>query len=114
MINRVLINDVIVQACEVYEISRADLLGERRTRKIARPRQRAMYVAKKLTGRSYPYIGERFGGRDHTTVMHACQMTEERIQSDPEEAVAVQALLMRFAWATPAGPATSEELRAAA
>ena len=54
-----------------YNVSRADLLSSRRTANVVRPRQVAMYLAKTLTLRSLPEIGRRFGGRDHTTVLHA-------------------------------------------
>ncbi len=66
-----------------FGISMDDLLSKRRARTIARPRQIAMYVCKKLTTRSLPDIGRRFGGRDHTTVIHAVKKIEELRASDP-------------------------------
>jgi chromosomal replication initiator protein len=57
-------------------MKQADLLSERRNRAIARPRQAAMWLAKQLTTRSLPDIGRRFGGRDHTTVLHAVRRIE--------------------------------------
>ena len=57
--------------CEAFSISLTDMTSKRRARIVARPRQVAMYLSKKLTKRSLPDIGRRFGGRDHTTVMHA-------------------------------------------
>ena len=63
-------------------VSKADLLSSRRTRTIVRPRQIAMYLAKILTPRSLPEIGRRFGGRDHTTVLHAVRKIEELINGD--------------------------------
>lgn len=58
---------------EYYKIKLSDLLSKRRNRSVARPRQVAMYLAKQLTTKSLPEIGEAFGGRDHTTVLHACK-----------------------------------------
>ena len=57
-------------------MKQADLISERRNRAIARPRQAAMWLAKQLTTRSLPDIGRRFGGRDHTTVLHAVRRIE--------------------------------------
>jgi hypothetical protein len=57
--------------CQFYGVSKIDLLSKRRTANICRPRQIAMYLAKTLTFRSLPEVGRKFGGRDHTTVLHA-------------------------------------------
>jgi chromosomal replication initiator protein len=65
-----------------YKIRVADLLSARRTRSITRPRQMAMALAKELTSHSLPEIGEAFGGRDHTTVLHACRKINELKESD--------------------------------
>ena len=67
---------------EYYKVRIADLLSKRRTRSIARPRQVAMALAKELTNHSLPEIGDAFGGRDHTTVLHACRKVTELSQSD--------------------------------
>ncbi len=67
---------------EYYKIRIADLLSNRRTRSITRPRQMAMALAKTLTRHSLPEIGNAFGGRDHTTVLHACRKIEELRQED--------------------------------
>ena len=64
------------------EIGVADVLSARRTRSITRPRQIAMALAKELTSHSLPEIGEAFGGRDHTTVLHACRKINELKESD--------------------------------
>ena len=64
----------------------------RRARNVARPRQVAMYLAKQLTSRSLPEIGRKFGGRDHTTVMHAVRKIEEIIGEDPSFAQDVEIL----------------------
>lgn len=68
---------------EEFEITLDDMVSKRRARVVARPRQVAMYLSKKLTKRSLPDIGRRFGGRDHTTVMHAVKRIEELRQDDP-------------------------------
>jgi chromosomal replication initiator protein len=73
---------------DYYKVRVADLLSKRRSRSVARPRQVAMALAKELTNHSLPEIGDAFGGRDHTTVMHACKRikelrdSEQRIQED--------------------------------
>lgn len=69
---------------EYYKIKVSDLHSKRRSRSVARPRQVAMAIAKELTSHSLPEIGDAFGGRDHTTVLHACRKVEELSQSDPD------------------------------
>lgn len=69
---------------EYYKIKVADLNSKRRNRSVARPRQVAMYLAKDLTNHSLPEIGNAFGGRDHTTVLHACRKIKELIDSDAD------------------------------
>ena len=69
---------------EYYKIKLSDLLSKRRSRSVARPRQLAMALAKELTNHSLPEIGEAFGGRDHTTVLHACRKIRELQHRDPE------------------------------
>ncbi len=69
---------------EYYKIKVADLLSKRRNRSVARPRQTAMALAKELTNHSLPEIGDAFGGRDHTTVLHACRMIAGLRQSDAD------------------------------
>lgn len=69
---------------EYYKIKVADLLSKRRNRSVARPRQTAMALAKELTNHSLPEIGDAFGGRDHTTVLHACRMIKGLRQSDAD------------------------------
>lgn len=69
---------------EYYKIKVADLLSKRRNRSVARPRQMAMALAKELTNHSLPEIGDAFGGRDHTTVLHACRVIAEFRQSDAD------------------------------
>jgi|SRR3989338_893327 len=79
---RVKVEDIQRVVCHQYNISRSDMLSARRTANIVRPRQIAMYLAKTLTLRSLPEIGRRFGGRDHTTVLHAVRKIEGLVGSD--------------------------------
>jgi chromosomal replication initiator protein len=79
---RVTIEDIQKRVAEHYNIRLADMYSARRARAVARPRQVAMYLAKQLTTRSLPEIGRKFGGRDHTTVMHAVRKIEELRQLD--------------------------------
>ena len=66
-----------------YKIRVSDMYSKRRTRSVTRPRQLAMALCKELTNHSYPEIGDAFGGRDHTTILHACRKIEELKESDP-------------------------------
>ncbi len=72
----VTIDNIQKTVAEYYKIKVADLLSKRRSRSVARPRQMAMALAKELTNHSLPEIGDAFGGRDHTTVLHACRKIE--------------------------------------
>ncbi|WP_217898322.1 chromosomal replication initiator protein DnaA [Tropicimonas sediminicola] len=74
---KVTVEEIQRKVSEHYNMRLSDMIGPKRHRTIARPRQMAMYLAKKLTSRSLPEIGKRFGGRDHTTVMHAVKRIEE-------------------------------------
>ena len=67
---------------EYFKVRISDLLSKRRTRSIARPRQMAMALSKELTDHSLPEIGDAFGGRDHTTVIHACRKIAELRETD--------------------------------
>ena len=78
------IDEIQRKVAEYYGLKVADLLSERRAREVARPRQIAMYLAKKMTPRSLPEIGRRFGKRDHTTVMHAVKRVEQLRGDDRE------------------------------
>ncbi|CAJ0990712.1 chromosomal replication initiator protein DnaA [Pantoea sp. Nvir] len=73
----VTIDNIQKTVAEYYKIKVADLLSHRRSRSVARPRQMAMAMAKELTNHSLPEIGDAFGGRDHTTVLHACRKIEQ-------------------------------------
>ena len=66
--------------CDYFSLTSKDLLGHRRDRKIVQPRQIAMYLCKELTGASFPEIGNEFGGKDHTTVMHSCRKVEGSLE----------------------------------
>ena len=85
---QVTIENIQKMTAEYYKIRVADLLSKRRNRSVARPRQVAMAISKELTNHSLPEIGDAFGGRDHTTVLHACRKikelreTEQRIEED--------------------------------
>ena len=78
---RVTIEDIQKRVAEHFNIRLADMHSPRRARAVARPRQVAMYLAKQMTTRSLPEIGRKFGGRDHTTVMHAVKRVEELRQT---------------------------------
>ncbi|MGI6244796.1 MAG: chromosomal replication initiator protein DnaA [Pseudochelatococcus sp.] len=79
---RVKIEDIQKLVASRYNVSRADILSERRTAAVVKPRQIAMYLSKILTLRSLPEIGRRFGGRDHTTVLHAVRKIEKLVADD--------------------------------
>ena len=81
-VKRVRIEDIQKAVARHYNVSRNDILSNRRTRIIVRPRQVAMYLSKVMTPRSLPEIGRRFGGRDHTTVLHAVRKIEGLIKED--------------------------------
>ena len=80
---QVSIDNIQRTVAEYYKIKVADLLSKRRTRVVTRPRQIAMSLAKELTNHSLPEIGDAFGGRDHTTVLHACKKIIELQETDP-------------------------------
>ena len=69
---------------EAFGLSRDELLSTSRAARLAWPRQVAMYLAREHTGETLPAIGARFAGRNHTTVLHACRRTAERMAADPE------------------------------
>nr|WP_235919233.1 chromosomal replication initiator protein DnaA [Aureimonas psammosilenae] len=79
---RVRVEDILKFVSRHYNVSKTDILSARRTRSIVRPRQIAMYLAKTMTPRSLPEIGRRFGGRDHTTVLHAVRKIEAERLAD--------------------------------
>jgi chromosomal replication initiator protein len=86
------VGEIQSAACEHFGLSTDELLSSARTARIAWPRQVAMYLARELTGESLPSIGRHFGGRDHTTVLHAWRRTTARIAADAESREAVEKL----------------------
>ncbi|MBT3170307.1 MAG: chromosomal replication initiator protein DnaA [Rhodospirillaceae bacterium] len=89
---RITIEEIQRRVAEHYNIKLSEMSSERRARAVARPRQVAMFLSKQLTSRSLPEIGRKFGGRDHTTVMHAVRRIEELRQSDAAIAEDVELL----------------------
>ncbi len=81
---KVTIEEIQRKVAEHYNVRLSDMIGPKRQRTIARPRQIAMYLAKQLTQRSLPEIGRRFGGRDHTTIMHGVRRIEELMATDSQ------------------------------
>ena len=81
---RITIEDIQRAVCAHYRIDKTEMASQRRTRCVARPRQVAMYLAKELTPRSFPEIGRRFGGRDHSTVIHAVKTIESLRSGDAD------------------------------
>jgi chromosomal replication initiator protein len=93
---RVTVDQIQKTVAEHYQLKQADLISERRARVVARPRQVAMWLAKQITTRSLPDIGRRFGGRDHTTVLHAVRRIEALKAEDPQIARDVDVLLRKL------------------
>lgn len=93
---RIRVEDIQRAVARTYNIAKSDLLSARRTANVVRPRQIGMYLAKTLTPKSLPEIGRRFGGRDHTTVLHAVRKIAALIQRDPMLAEEVTSLEMQL------------------
>ncbi len=93
---RITVDDIQKAASEYFGLKQADLISERRNRSVARPRQAAMWLAKQLTTRSLPDIGRRFGGRDHTTVLHAVRRIEALKADDPVLTRDLEALIRKL------------------
>jgi chromosomal replication initiator protein len=85
--------EIKAATCQRYELTADELVSRSRVARVAWPRQLAIYLARELTGESLPSIGRQFGGRDHTTVMHAHRRTSSRIAGDERSREAVQSLL---------------------
>jgi chromosomal replication initiator protein len=79
---QITVDNIQKTVAEYYKIRMADMLSKRRSRSIARPRQVAMALARELTNHSLPEIGDAFGGRDHTTVLHACDRVKDLRETD--------------------------------
>src|SRR6056297_2069762 len=92
-VNIELIKDVVV---DYYNLKEADMTSKKRTQKIAFPRQIAMYLSRELTDLSLPHIGEDFGGRDHTTVIHAYNKIEQKIEEDNEFEKVINKLISKI------------------
>jgi chromosomal replication initiator protein len=89
----VTIDNILRVVADYYKLSYSDLKGKKRTKNIVFPRQVAMYIAREITEYSTTELGFEFGGRDHTTVMHACQKIEESLKLDPNLDSKIQALV---------------------
>lgn len=90
---KVTMDEILKQTCIYYKLRQVDLISQNRQRAIARPRQMAMYLCKRLTQRSLPEIGKKFGGRDHTTILYGVRKIEELMQADSQ--IAEDAELLR-------------------
>ena len=93
---RITVDEIQKTVADHFSLKQADLLSERRTRAVARPRQIAMWLCKQHTTRSYPDIGRRFGGRDHTTVLHGVRKIEELMAQDDQIARDVETLTRKL------------------
>ena len=93
---RITIDEIQRTVCQFYRIDRAEMSSKRRARAVVRPRQVAMYLAKVLTPRSYPEIGRKFGGRDHSTVIHAVRLSEDLRKRDADMDGDVRSLLRQL------------------
>lgn len=84
------------EVCSYYNIEMSELLSKKRNKQLVVPRQVAMFLCRKFTDASYPQIGDQFGGRDHTTVIHAAEKVEKELHSDPELAATIDELSKRL------------------
>jgi len=84
------------EVCSYYNIEMSELLSKKRNKQLVVPRQVAMFLCRKFTDASYPQIGDQFGGRDHTTVIHAAEKVEKELDSDPELAATIDELSKRL------------------
>ena len=89
---RATVEEIQRKVADHYNVRLSDMIGPKRARAIARPRQMAMYLSKQLTSRSLPEIGRRFGGRDHTTIMHGVRVIEDLQKTDHQIAEDLQML----------------------
>jgi chromosomal replication initiator protein len=93
---RITIDEIQRTVCQFYRVDRTEMVSKRRARAVVRPRQVAMYLAKVLTPRSYPEIGRKFGGRDHSTVIHAVRLIEDLRTRDADMDGDVRSLLRQL------------------
>ena len=96
-------------ACTHFGLTPDELLSPARAARIAWPRQLAMYLARELTGESLPTIGRAFGGRDHTTVLHAWRRATARIAADAESRATVESLCRNLGWSSPTTADASDD-----
>lgn len=106
------ISEIRDAVCRRYGLTEMEMLSAQRARYVSRPRQIAMYLARKMTVRSLPEIGRHFGNRDHTTVMHASRNVEKLCEDDLE--IAADVALLRFAIAVSARARERNEAEALA
>ena len=90
------VETIIKVVAEAMQVKPQDIKGDRRQQNIARARQVAMYLTRRITALSYPVIGEKFGGKDHSTVINAEQRIEELMTQDPDLSRTVQSLFRRL------------------
>ncbi len=90
--SRITIEDIQRAVCEYFEISAANLLGSNRSKKFSQPRHLALYLCRELTDLSFPDIAQKFGGKDHTSVIYACRKIKKAVSDDPNMASIVQYL----------------------
>ncbi|MFM6951405.1 MAG: chromosomal replication initiator protein DnaA [Novosphingobium sp.] len=93
---RITIDEIQRTVCQFYRVDRTEMASKRRARAVVRPRQVAMYLAKVLTPRSYPDVGRKFGGRDHSTVIHAVRLIEDLRARDADMDGDVRSLLRQL------------------
>jgi chromosomal replication initiator protein len=97
------IREIQLATCEAFGVGLDDLLSPSRAARVTWPRQVAMYLSRELTDRTLPAIGDAFGGRDHSTVLHAVKRTGQRIASDADAYEIVRSLTERLRTSTAAG-----------
>ena len=84
------VTDIQEAVCARFQIKYDDLVSQCRREIYTKPRQIAMFLARDITGMSFPKLGRRFGGKDHTSVMHACRQVQRRLATDPDIALIVE------------------------
>jgi len=93
---KITIENIQNAVCSYYNLEKSELISKKRNKKVAYPRQIAMYLCRKLTDASYPQIGESFGGRDHTTVMHANEKVEDLLKKDRDLNLVIEELCKKI------------------
>jgi hypothetical protein len=95
-VSRQTVRNIVITVARRYHMEEADIYSSRKTDNIVLPRHIAMYLAKVMTQQSLPEIGKRFGGKDHTTVLHACRRIERMMAESPAFAGEVNAIRARL------------------